>query len=206
MRIQIVVLEGVFEKSLGSCLDLVGRAIRQRRFFRGILLVYFSANLLRKGTIMAGTVNKVILIGRLGADPEVRYTPDGTPLINFNIATNEPFRSAEGTWEERPQWHRIVGYGKLAENMGNFLSKGRLVYVEGKLQTRQWQDAQGAKRYTTEIVARDIKLMDSSGNRLGQTPPAESYARAGGLTSFSEEADIDTLRPLPSNPEDDIPF
>ena len=97
---------------------------------------------------MAGTINKVILIGRLGADPDVRYMADGTPVINFNMATNEPVRSADGTWEERAEWHRVVAFRKLAETMASLLGKGRLVYVEGKLQTRQWQDNQGVKRYT----------------------------------------------------------
>jgi single-strand DNA-binding protein len=155
---------------------------------------------------MAGTINKVILIGRLGADPDVRYMADGTPVVTFNMATNEPVRSAEGTWEERAEWHRIVAYRKLAENMANFLNKGRLVYVEGKLQTRQWQDAQGVKRYTTEIVARDIKLMDSSGNRPAQSPTGETYPRTGGVPSTGGSSDMEELPPPPNSTEDDIPF
>ena len=149
---------------------------------------------------MAGTINKVILIGRLGADPDVRYTADGTPVVNFNMATNEPFRSAEGNWEERTEWHRIVAFRKLAETMANLLGKGRLVYVEGKLQTRQWQDNQGVKRYTTEIVARDIKLMDSAGSRSAQPSTGENYSKTGGSSETGE------LPPPPNSPEDDIPF
>jgi single-strand DNA-binding protein len=155
---------------------------------------------------MAGTINKVILIGRLGADPDVRYMTDGTPVVNFNMATNEPVRTAEGAWEERAEWHRIVAYRKLAENMANFLSKGRLVYVEGKLQTRQWQDAQGVKRYTTEILARDIKLMDSAGSRPGQPATGENYTKPGGATSFAGQSDMEELPPPASSPEDEIPF
>lgn len=155
---------------------------------------------------MAGTINKVILIGRLGADPDVRYMADGTPVVNFNMATNEPVRSAEGTWEERAEWHRIVAYRKLAESMANFLGKGRLVYVEGKLQTRQWQDAQGVKRYTTEIVARDIKLMDSAGSRPGQTAAGENYSKPGAAPSFTGQSGMEELPPPSNSQEDEIPF
>jgi single-strand DNA-binding protein len=149
---------------------------------------------------MAGTVNKVILIGRLGADPDVRYMADGTPILTFNMATDEPILSAEGNWEKRPEWHRIVARRKLAENMANFLGKGRLVYVEGKLQTRQWQDNQGVKRYTTEIVARDIQLIDSAGSRAAQSPTGENYSKTVGPSESGE------LPPPPNSPEDDIPF
>jgi single-strand DNA-binding protein len=155
---------------------------------------------------MAGTINKVILIGRLGADPDVRYMTDGTPVVTFNMATNEPVRSAEGTWEERAEWHRIVAYRKLAETMANFLNKGRLVYVEGKLQTKQWQDAQGVKRYTTEIVARDIKLMDSAGNRPNQSPSGENFSKTGGASSFGGPSDMEELPSSSNTQEDDIPF
>jgi single-strand DNA-binding protein len=155
---------------------------------------------------MAGTVNKVILIGRLGADPDVRYMADGTPVINFNMATDEPILSAEGNWEKRPEWHRIVARKKLAEIMANFLSKGKLVYVEGKLQTRQWQDNQGVKRFTTEIVARDIQLMDSGGNRPAQGSTGEGYNKTGGAPSFASQAEVEELPPPPNRPDDEIPF
>jgi single-strand DNA-binding protein len=155
---------------------------------------------------MAGTINKVILIGRLGADPDVRYTADGTPIVTFNMATNEPVRSAEGAWEERAEWHRIVAYRKLAENMANLLSKGRLVYIEGKLQTRQWQDTQGVKRYTTEIVARDIQLMDSAGSRSGQPAAGENYGKTGAASSFTRQSDMEELPPPSNSQEDEIPF
>ncbi len=155
---------------------------------------------------MAGTVNKVILIGRLGADPDVRYMADGTPVINFNMATNEPVRAADGTWEERAEWHRVVAFRKLAETMAGFLGKGRLVYVEGRLQTRQWQDNQGVKRYTTEIVARDIKLMDSAGNRAGQPLAGESAHKPSGNQAFAGRSDVEELPPPPDNPDSEIPF
>jgi single-strand DNA-binding protein len=155
---------------------------------------------------MAGTINKVILIGRLGSDPDVRYMADGTPVVTFNMATNEPVRSAEGTWEERAEWHRIVAYRKLAETMANYLNKGRLVYVEGKLQTRQWQDAQGVKRYTTEVVAREIKMMDSGGGRPAQSPTGENFSKAGGAEPFGGQSDMEELPPAPNSQQDDIPF
>ncbi len=155
---------------------------------------------------MAGTVNKVILIGRLGADPDVRYMADGTPVINFNMATNEPVRSADGTWEERAEWHRVVAFRKLAETMASLLGKGKLVYVEGKLQTRQWQDNQGVKRYSTEIVAREIKLIDSAGNRPGQAAPGEGYNKGSGAPSFAGQSEVEELPPPPNSPDDQIPF
>lgn len=155
---------------------------------------------------MTGTVNKVILIGRLGADPDVRYMADGTPVINFNMATNEPVRSADGTWEERAEWHRVVAFRKLAETMASLLSKGKLIYVEGRLQTRQWQDNQGVKRYSTEIVAREIKLIDSAGNRPGQAAPGEGYNKGSGAPSFAGQSEVEELPPPPNSPDDQIPF
>jgi single-strand DNA-binding protein len=155
---------------------------------------------------MAGTINKVMLIGRLGADPDVRYMADGTPVVNFNMATNEPVRSADGTWEERAEWHRIVAFKKLAETCANLLGKGRLVYVEGKLQTRQWQDAQGVKRYTTEILAREIRFLDSAGSRPEQSATGENYNKAGKTPSYSGPSTMEELPPPPSGAEDEIPF
>src|SRR5262249_253779 len=100
---------------------------------------------------MSASVNKVILIGNLATHPEVRYTTNGTAVANFNIDTNESWNSKEGKKEERTEWHRIVVWSKLAELCGEYLSKGRTVYVEGRLQTREWNDKEGSKRYTTEI-------------------------------------------------------
>lgn len=96
-------------------------------------------------------VNKTILIGRLGKDPEVKYTTSGAPVANFSIATSERWKDKDGEQQERTEWHRIVAWNKLAELCGQYLSKGRQVYVEGRLQTRQWEDEGGGKRYTTEI-------------------------------------------------------
>jgi single-strand DNA-binding protein len=113
-------------------------------------------------------VNKVILIGRLGKDPEVRYTPDGTMVTNFNLATDEQRKDKNGEKIQRTEWHKIVTWGKLAEICGNYLVKGKLVFVEGRIQTRSWEDKEGVKRYTTEIIASNMQMLDSKGqNKTG---------------------------------------
>ena len=110
---------------------------------------------------MARGVNKVILIGNAGVDPELRYTPGGTAVSNFSIATNESWTDSSGERQERTEWHRIVVWGRLAEICNQYLRKGSKVYVEGRLQTRSWEGQDGVKRYTTEVVARDMQLLDS---------------------------------------------
>ncbi len=116
---------------------------------------------------MAG-INKVILIGNLGKDPELRYTPDGTPVTNFSIATSDSWTDkTSGEKREKTEWHRIVVWRKLAEICAEYLSKGRQVYIEGKLQTRSWEK-DGVTRYTTEIVASDVQFL---GKRPNTTPP-----------------------------------
>jgi len=110
---------------------------------------------------MAGSYNKVILIGRLGRDPELRYTPSGTPVVNFPLATSETYTDKDGNRQEKTEWHRIVVWAKQAESVANYLSKGRLVLVEGSLQTRKWTDNQGQDRYTTEIKAQRVVFLDS---------------------------------------------
>ena len=102
------------------------------------------------------SVNKVILVGNLGRDPEVRYTPNGDSITNINIATTETFKDREGVKQERTEWHRVAFFGKLAEIAGQYLKKGRPVYIEGRIQTRKWQDKAGQDRYTTEIVANPV--------------------------------------------------
>ena len=116
---------------------------------------------------MAGGVNKVILIGNLGVDPEVRFTPSGQAVANFRIATNESWTDKSGQKQERTEWHRIVAWGRTAELCGEYLSKGRTVYVEGRIQTRDWQDKDGNKRYTTEIVAMTVQFLDKGGQGGG---------------------------------------
>ncbi len=114
------------------------------------------------------SVNKAILIGHLGKDPEIRHSQSGAAIASFSIATNESWNNKEGQREERTEWHRIVAFGKLAEICGQYLSKGKQIYLEGRLQTRAWEDRDGNKRYTTEIVAREMKMLNSQGGGQGQ--------------------------------------
>jgi single-strand DNA-binding protein len=114
---------------------------------------------------MAGSLNKAILIGRLGKDPEMRFTPSGRAVTNFTMATSDYWMDQNNERQEKTEWHRIVTWGKLAETCAKILSKGKLVYIEGRLQTRAWDDRDGNKRYTTEIVANAMQIlspMDSS--------------------------------------------
>jgi single-strand DNA-binding protein len=134
-------------------------------------------------------VNKAILIGRLGKDPEVRYTPDGTMVTNFNLATDEQWKDKSGEKVQKTEWHRIVAFGKLAEICGNYLVKGKLVFVEGKIQTRSWEDKEGVKRYTTEIVANNMQMLDSKGQTKAEGSSAEATPSGSGNV-----------------PEDDVPF
>jgi len=112
-------------------------------------------------------VNKVILIGNLGADPEVRYAQSGTAVANFRMATTEVRRKQDGDKEELTEWHRVVAFGRLAEICGEYLSKGSKVYIEGRIQTRKWEDRDGNTRCTTEIVARDMKMLSPRGSGGG---------------------------------------
>ncbi len=120
-----------------------------------------------------GSVNKVVLVGHLGGDPETRYTPSGAAVANFNLATNETWRDSNGELQDKTEWHRCVMFGKSAEMAGDLLKKGQLVYLEGKLQTRNWEDKDGIKRYTTEVVGDMFTMlgrkMDNTGG--GQAVP-----------------------------------
>ena len=115
---------------------------------------------------MAG-LNKVILIGNLGADPEIRYTPSGMAVANFRLATSETRNTKDGQKETKTEWHRIVTFGKLAEICGEYLEKGKQVYIEGKIQTRNWEDKDGNKRFTTEIVANDMRMLGRASSGAG---------------------------------------
>ena len=123
---------------------------------------------------MANGVNKAIVIGHLGADPELRHTPGGASVCNFSIATNESWTDKSGEKQERTEWHRIVVWGRMADACAKHLSKGRPVYVEGRLQTRKWDDKEGVTRYLTEIVAQHVQFLGSGGNgsrRDDDAPP-----------------------------------
>lgn len=125
-------------------------------------------------------VNKVILVGRLGRDPEMRYTAGGTPVCNFSLATNEYFKSKTGERQERTEWHKIVAWTRLAEQCQKLLKKGNLAYIEGRLQTRDWNDRDGNKRTTTEIVAMRMQTLTPKGEpqpeqtELGPEPPEDT--------------------------------
>ena len=124
---------------------------------------------------MARGLNKVMLIGRLGSDPEIRYTQDGTPVANFSLATDSPIKRGD-QWETETEWHRIVAWRRLAEICSEYLGKGSLVYVEGRLRTRSWEDKDGNKRWTTEIIARDLQMLGSrpsAGEGSGDLQPPE---------------------------------
>ena len=118
-------------------------------------------------------VNKVILIGRLGKDPDIRYTPDGAMVTTFNLATDEQWKDKNGEKVQKTEWHRIVTWGKLAEICGNYLVKGKLVFVEGRIQTRSWEDKEGVKRSTTEIVASNMQMLDSKGQNKTEASSSE---------------------------------
>jgi single-strand DNA-binding protein len=154
---------------------------------------------------MARGINKVILIGNLGNDPEVKYTASGSAVANVSIATSENWKDkATGENQERTEWHRVVFFGKLAEIVGEYLKKGSQVFVEGRLQTRKWQDKEGQDRYTTEIVANEMQMLGGRGG--GGSPDS----RAGGETPRASSAPKSSPAPAASAPkddfDDDIPF
>jgi single-strand DNA-binding protein len=146
------------------------------------------------------SVNKVILIGNLGRDPELRYTQGGQGVANFTLATNERWKDKDGQNQERTEWHRIVVWGKQAENCAQYLQKGRSCYVEGRLQTREWEDKEGNKRQTTEIVAQNVTFLggrDGAGRGAGAAPPMGGPSEGGPSEGGS-------MGPPPAG--DDIPF
>ena len=144
---------------------------------------------------MAG-VNKVIIVGRLGQDPEIRYMPDGTAVTNFSVATSDEWRDKQsGEKKERTEWHRIVAWRGLGEVCGKYLAKGRQVYVEGKLQTRSWEK-DGVTRYSTEIVASTVEFLGGRDENAGGGRPAGNQGMDRGYPE----------PPLPDTQDDDIPF
>lgn len=122
---------------------------------------------------MAGSVNRVILIGNLGHDPSLRYTTSGAPVCSLSVATNERWKDKQGQPQERTEWHRIVIWGKQAEACAEHLDKGRSVYVEGRLQTRDWETREGEKRKTTEIVASNVQFLSGPSEKTENAPPRE---------------------------------
>ena len=140
------------------------------------------------------SLNKVMLIGNLGKDPEVRFTASGQAVASFSLATSEKFKGKSGDMEERTEWHNITLWGKLAEIAGEYLSKGKTVYIEGRLQTRKWQDKSGNDRYTTDIVGDKMQMLSAKGERSG-----------GGDTSSPQKSTASSYEEPPFQ-DDDIPF
>lgn len=162
-------------------------------------------------------LNKVMLIGRLGKDPELKYTQGGMPIANFTVATDDSYTDKEGNRVEKTEWHRIVVFDRQAENCNNYLSRGSLVYVEGSLQTRKWQDQQGQDRYTTEIRARTVRFLDRKGERQSAPTGEDGEAKfARGRQEFrparnngprqDEMEDIGPVFPSEAADMDKVPF
>lgn len=146
---------------------------------------------------MAASINKVILIGRLGKDPEVKYTTNGSPVAKFSVATDEVFKDRSGEQQRRTEWHNIVAWNKLAEICGEYLTKGKQVYIEGSIRSRQWEDQSGNKRTAYEIVARDMKML---GSKL-------ESERTAAQDRSAVESDTPVSPPTPPEmSDDDIPF
>lgn len=158
---------------------------------------------------MAGKgINKVILLGRLGKDPEVKYTPSGTPVAKFTIATNDRFKDKEGQWQDRTEWHNVTAWARTAEIAGEYLKKGNQVYVEGSLRTHSWDDkTTGQKKYMTEIVVNDLVLLGGRGEGAGGDFAGSSRgAAASGGNNFDQRTP--EHEPAPAGPitDEDIPF
>jgi single-strand DNA-binding protein len=153
------------------------------------------------------SVNKVIIIGNLGRDPETRYMPDGGAITNISVATTDKWKDKNGEMQEKTEWHRVAFFGKLAEIAGEYLKKGSQVYVEGRLQTRKWQDKDGQDKYTTEIVANQMQMLGSrqgAGDRAAAAP-AEAHEGAA-ARSASKPAAAKSPAGKFDDLEDDIPF
>ncbi len=154
---------------------------------------------------MAG-INKAILVGNLGKDPEIRYSPSGTAVATFSLATTENVPNKDGGREERTEWHRVVAFGRLAEICGEYLAKGRQVYIEGRIQTRDWEDRDGNKRYTTEIVAQTMQMLGSPTQGVGASRSGGGYERGGSQARNSGGSKDDSGGYGGPAGDDDIPF
>lgn len=162
---------------------------------------------------MSGTYNKVIIVGRLGKDPELRYTQNGTPVCTMNVATDESYRDQAGQVQSRTEWHRIVVWGKQAENSSQYLAKGRMCLIEGQLQTRKWQDQQGNDRYTTEIRAFKVVFMPSGqgqgvqqGSPGGAQQPAQASGQPAGQGRDPFDDNLGPAFPSEGGAVDEAPF
>ena len=153
------------------------------------------------------SLNKVMLIGRLGQDPEVRYTQSNTAVATLNLATNERYKDSNGEYQDKTEWHRVVAWGRTAEICQQYLTKGSMIYVEGPLQTREWEDKQGQKRYTTEVKALQMTMLDSRGSGGGgmsemPSAPSSNNAQNSGASAsqgVNKTVNLDDI-------DDDLPF
>jgi single-strand DNA-binding protein len=157
---------------------------------------------------MAGkSVNKVILLGNLGKDPELKYTPSGTPVAKFSLATNDRFKDKDGQWQDRTEWHNITAWARTAEIAGEYLKKGSKVYIEGSLRTHSWDDKQtGQKKYMTEIIVNDLVLLSGRGEGGGESGGSSRGVAAG--NNFDQRTPEHEPAAVGSSPisDEDIPF
>ena len=151
-------------------------------------------------------VNKVILVGNLGSDPTLRYTPSGTAVCNFNIATSERFTNKDGEKETRTEWHRVVAWTRLAEICNEYLKKGKQVYIEGRLQTRSWEDQSGVKKYTTEVVAANMVMLGRAGDTPMDVSSQDQPADQGVAPAPAPVNEGVAPAPAQAGDDDDLPF
>lgn len=154
------------------------------------------------------SLNKVLLLGNLGKDPEVRYTSSGRAVATFTLATSQQWRDQDGNDQERTEWHRVVAWGRLGEVCGEYLSKGKQVFIEGRIQSREWEDQEGNKRTTVEIIANDMIMLGggspSQSRGSGESQKRQAPAQSRSQEQGSKRGDGRLQQPPP--PEDDIPF
>jgi len=152
------------------------------------------------------SVNKVILVGHLGKDPEVKYTPQGTPVAKFTMATNERFKGKDGNWQDRTEWHNVVAWQRLAEIAGEYLKKGSQVYIEGRLRTDSWDDKEtGQKKYRTDIIASDMVLLGGRGQG-GDDFGANNRSRGASAGGFDQRSPEPSMSQAGEITDEDIPF
>src|SRR5262249_29918201 len=156
---------------------------------------------------MAKSVNKVILVGNLGKDPEVKYTPSGVPVAKSSLANNERYKDNAGEWQDRTEWHNIVAWQRLAEIVGEYVKKGSKIYIEGRLQTSSWEDKQsGEKKYRTEIVAQDLVLLSGRGEGDGEGRALRGASAGSGASMDQRTPHVDEAAQSAEITDEDIPF
>jgi single-strand DNA-binding protein len=162
-----------------------------------------NSNYKAKEETTMSSLNKAMIIGRLGQDPDVRYTQSNTAVANMSIATSERYKDKSGEWKETTEWHRVVAWGRTAEVCQEYLKKGSQVYIEGPIQTRQWEDKEGQTKYTTEIKALKMTMLDSKGSSSNSNGAAQPASEAQASEPVS--SNVDMVENLDAN-DDDVPF